>query len=214
MDVLIQSLPYLAKGALQTIWMALLAIAIGSVAGVVLGLATGSKSALVRGSIDMFIFLTRGIPVLVLMFITYYAFPAIGYRISSFAAVTVALAMYATAFYTDVVRGALAAVPRGQVEAARSLGIARLPTVFHILLPQAMKSSIPPWLNTSIVIVKSTSYAAIVGAWELTYAAKEIVERSLATFEIFGAVMACYFIICYPMSLLSRRLEKKVAVVH
>jgi len=214
MDLLIQSIPYLAKGALQTIWMAVLAIAIGSVSGLALGLAAGSKSRLVRGSIDAFIFLTRGIPVLVLMFITYYAFPAIGYRVSSFAAVTVALTLYAAAFYTDVMRGALAAVPRGQLEAARSLGIARVPTVFHILLPQAMKSSIPPWLNTSIVIVKSTSYAAIVGAWELTFAAREIVERTLATFEIFGAVMAVYFIICYPMSLLSRHLEKRAAVVH
>jgi His/Glu/Gln/Arg/opine family amino acid ABC transporter permease subunit len=214
MAVLIQSLPYLAKGAVQTIWMAALAISIGSLVGLVLGLAAGSKSKLVRGAIDTFIFLTRGIPVLVLMFITYYAFPAVGYRVSSFAAVTVALTLYAAAFYTDVMRGALAAVPRGQLEAARSLGIARIPTVFHILLPQAMKSSIPPWLNTSIVIVKSTSYAAIVGAWELTFAAKEIVERTLATFEIFGAVMAVYFIICYPMSLLSRRLEQRAAIVH
>jgi polar amino acid transport system permease protein len=214
MDALMQSLPYLAKGAVQTIWMAALAISIGSLAGLVLGLAAGSKSRVMRGAIDTFIFLTRGIPVLVLMFITYYAFPAVGYRVSSFAAVTVALTFYAAAFYTDVMRGALAAVPRGQLEAARSLGIARIPTVFHILLPQAMKSSIPPWLNTSIVMVKSTSYAAIVGAWELTFAAKEIVERTLATFEIFGAVMAAYFIICYPMSLLSRRLEKSATVVH
>ncbi len=214
MSVLTQSLPYLAKGAVQTILMAILAIAIGSVIGLVLGLAAGSRSRLTRGAIDTFIFVTRGIPVLVIMFITYYAFPAVGYRVSSFTAVTVALTLYAAAFYTDVMRGALAAVPRGQLEAARSLGIARIPTIFHILLPQAMKSSIPPWLNTSIVIVKSTSYAAIVGAWELTYAAKEIVERTLATFEIFGAVMAAYFIICYPMSLLSRRLEKRAAVVH
>ncbi|HTP97702.1 MAG TPA: amino acid ABC transporter permease [Casimicrobiaceae bacterium] len=214
MSVLTQSLPYLAKGALDTVVMAALAIAIGSVLGLGLGLAAGSRSTVVRGAIDAFIFVTRGIPVLVIMFITYYAFPAVGYRVSSFAAVTVALTLYAAAFYTDVMRGALAAVPRGQLEAARSLGIARIPTVFHILLPQAMKSSIPPWLNTSIVIVKSTSYAAIVGAWELTYAAKEIVERTLATFEIFGAVMAAYFIICYPMSLLSRRLEKRAAIVH
>lgn len=214
MDVLLQSLPYLAKGAVQTIWMSALAIAIGSLVGLALGLAAGSKSRLARWAIDTFIFLTRGIPVLVLMFITYYAFPAVGYRVSSFTAVTVALTLYAAAFYTDVMRGALAAVPRGQLEAARSLGIARIPTVFHILLPQAMKSSIPPWLNTSIVMVKSTSYAAIVGAWELTFAAKEIVERTLATFEIFGAVMAVYFIICYPMSLLSRRLERRTAVVH
>ena len=214
MDVLLQSLPYLAKGALQTVWMSVVAIFVGSVAGLVLGLAAVSRFTALRWAIDAYIFVTRGIPVLVLMFITYYAFPAMGYRVSSYAAVTVALALYATAFYTDIMRGCLQSLPRGQTEAAKSLGMGRLSIIFDILLPQAMKSSLPPWLNTSIVMVKSTSYSAIVGAWELTYAAKEVVERTLATFEIFGAVMLFYFAICYPLSLLSTHLEKKTAVVH
>lgn len=214
MDVLVQSLPYLAKGALQTVWMAVVAIFVGSVAGLALGLAAVSRFTALRWLIDAYIFVTRGIPILVLMFITYYAFPAMGYRVSSYTAVTVALALYATAFYTDIMRGCLQSLPRGQTEAAKSLGMGRMPIIFDILLPQAMKSSLPPWLNTSIVMVKSTSYSAIVGAWELTYAAKEVVERTLATFEIFGAVMLFYFAICYPLSLLSTHLEKKTAVVH
>jgi len=214
MDVLVQSLPYLAKGALQTVWMAVVAIFVGSVAGLALGLAAVSRFTALRWLIDAYIFVTRGIPILVLMFITYYAFPAMGYRVSSYAAVTVALALYATAFYTDIMRGCLQSLPRGQTEAAKSLGMGRMSIIFDILLPQAMKSSLPPWLNTSIVMVKSTSYSAIVGAWELTYAAKEVVERTLATFEIFGAVMLFYFAICYPLSLLSTHLEKKTAVVH
>jgi His/Glu/Gln/Arg/opine family amino acid ABC transporter permease subunit len=214
MDVVVQSLPYLLKGALQTIFMAVTAILIGSIAGLALGLAAVSRVTALRRTIDAYIFVTRGIPILVLMFITYYAFPAMGYRVSSYTAVTVALALYATAFYTDIMRGCLQALPRGQTEAAKSLGMGRLAIIFDILLPQAMKSSLPPWLNTSIVMVKSTSYSAIVGAWELTYAAKEIVERTLATFEIFGAVMLFYFAICYPLSLLSGHLEKRTAVVH
>ncbi len=200
------------KGAVQTLWMAAIAVFIGTLLGLVLGFAAVSRYLIVRGLIDAYIFVLRGIPVLVLMFITYYAFPAMGYRISSYAAVTVALVFYAGAFYTDVVRGALRALPRGQTEAAKSLGIRRTWIVLDILLPQAIKPSIPPWLNTSIVMVKSTSYAAIVGAWELTYASKEIVERTLATFEIFGAVMLFYFVICYPLSLAARRLEKQTVV--
>ena len=135
-----------------------------------------------------------------------------GYRISSYAAVTVALVIYAGAFYADVVRGALSSLPRGQTEAALSLGIGHGRVLLHILLPQALKPSMAPWLNISIVMVKSTSYAAIVGAWELTFASREIVERTLATFEIFSAVMVFYFIICYPLSLLSRRLEQQLVI--
>ncbi len=214
MDVLLQNLPYLMKGAVQTIWMSLLAVVFGTLLGLCLGFAAVSRFRTLRAVIDTYIFLIRGIPVLILMFITYYAFPAMGYRISNYAAVTIALVIYAGAFYTDVVRGALQAVPRGQTEAAKSLGIPRKWIVLDILLPQAIKPSIPPWLNISIVTVKSTSYAAIVGAWELTYASKEIVERTLATFEIFSAVMLFYFVICYPLSLLSRRLEKQSVVVN
>jgi polar amino acid transport system permease protein len=214
MDLLIQSLPYLMKGAVQTVWMSVLTVFFGTLLGLGLGFAAVSRWRLLRTAIDAYIFLIRGIPVVVLMFITYYAFPAMGYRVSAYAAVTVALVAYAAAFYTDVVRGALRAVPKGQTEAAKSLGIGRKWITLDILLPQAIKPSIPPWLNTSIVMVKSTSYAAIVGAWELTYASREIVERTLATFEIFSAVMLFYFIICYPLSLIARRLEKQAAVVN
>jgi His/Glu/Gln/Arg/opine family amino acid ABC transporter permease subunit len=211
MDLLLQSLPYLMKGAVQTLWMALAAIVVGTWMGIVLGFAAVSRFLVVRVLIDAYVFVLRGIPVLVLMFITYYAFPAVGYRISNYAAVTVALTLYAAAFYTDIVRGSLRSLPKGQTEAAKSLGMSRSWIVLDILAPQALKHSISPWLNTSIVTLKSTSYASIVGAWELTYASKEIVERTLATFEIFGAVMVFYFILCYPMSLAARRFEKQIA---
>lgn len=214
MDALLQSLPYLAKGAVQTVLMSVITLVVGTALGLVLGLAAVSRYTWVGRLIDAYTFVTRGIPILVLMFVTYYAFPAVGYRVSPYVAVTVALVLYAAAFYTDVIRGALQAVPKGQAEAAKSLGVSRRWIVVDVLLPQAIKASIPPWLNTSIVMVKSTSYSAIVGGWELTYAAKETVERTLATFEIFGAVMLFYFVICYPLSLLSRRLEKRAAIVH
>lgn len=214
MDVLIQTYPYLLKGAWQTVQMSLATIVLGTLLGLALGLIAVSRSAVLRALVDSYVFLMRGVPILVLMFITYYAFPAVGYRISSMAAVTVALILYAGAFYADVVRGALRALPRGQTEAAMGLGLPNRWILFEILLPQAVKPSLPPWLNTSIVMVKSTSYASIVGAWELTYASKEVVERTLATFEVFTAVMLFYFAICYPLSMLSRRLEKQAAVSH
>lgn len=214
MDVLIQTYPYLLKGAWQTVQMSLATIVLGTLLGLLLGLIAVSRSGVLRALVDSYVFLMRGVPILVLMFITYYAFPAVGYRISSMAAVTVALILYAGAFYADVVRGALRALPRGQTEAAMGLGLPHRWILFEILLPQAVKPSLPPWLNTSIVMVKSTSYASIVGAWELTYASKEVVERTLATFEVFTAVMLFYFAICYPLSMLSRRLEKQAAVSH
>jgi His/Glu/Gln/Arg/opine family amino acid ABC transporter permease subunit len=214
MNVLLQSLPYLAKGALETLWMSVVAVGGGTLLGLVLGIAAMSRLSFLRSLIDAYVFAVRGIPILVLMFVTYYFFPAVGYRISNSAAVTLALVLYAGAFYTDIVRGALSAVPRGQTEAAKSLGIRRLSVILNIVFPQAIAPSVPPWLNTSIVIIKSTSYASIVGAWELTYASREIVERTLDTFWIFGGAMIFYFVICYPISFAASRLGRRTVVHH
>lgn len=201
-------------GAVQTLWLSALTIVLGTVVGLLCGLAASAAPRPVRWVIAGYVFFVRGIPVLVLMFITYYALPALGYRMSNYVAVAIAMVVYAGAFFTEVVRGGLAALPRGQTEAAKSLGMRRLKIIYDILLPQAVRPALAPWLNNSIVMVKSTAYASIVGAWELTYAAREVVERTLAAFEIFFGVMLIYFLICWPMSALSRRLESRTAVIH
>ncbi len=84
----------------------------------------------------------------------------------------------------------------------------------EVVLPQATRIAIPPLLNNSLIAIKQTSYASIVGAWELTYAAREVVERTLASFQIFLGVMLIYFVICYPLALLARWYEKRVAIAH
>jgi ABC-type amino acid transport system permease subunit len=168
----------------------------------------------VRAAITGYIFVLRGIPVLVVMFLGYYAFPALGLRVDAYVAVGVAQIVYVGAFTAEIVRSAILSVHPGQVAAARSLGMRRGAILREVLLPQAVRIAIPPLLNNSLTAVKQTSYASIVGAWELTYAAREIVERTLASFQIFLGVMAIYFAICYPLSLLARWYEKRLTVAH
>lgn len=207
MDTLFSNLGYLMQGAVQTIWLAVVAIVCGTVIGLILGPIAIFGSRVVTGLIALYVFVLRGIPVLVVMFVFYYAFPAMGLRVGAYGAVGIALIVYAGAFFTEVVRGALASVPRGQIEAGRSLGMSTRQVLFELMFPIALPLGAPTWLNFSVVLVKSTAYASIVGAWELTYAARETVERTLEPFSIFGGVMVMYFIICYPLSLWSRRLE-------
>jgi polar amino acid transport system permease protein len=83
-----------------------------------------------------------------------------------------------------------------------------------VVLPQATRIAIPPLLNNALTAVKQTSYVSVAGVWELTYAAREVVERTLASFQIFLGVMAIYFLICYPLSLLARASERRFKVVH
>ena len=213
-SVLLTNLPYLLRGALVTLWLALIVVTLGTLLGTGLGILAAGNSRMMRAAITVYIFALRGIPVLVVMFLGYYAFPALGLRVDAYVAVGLAQIVYVGAFTAEIVRSAILSVHPGQVAAAKSLGMRRGAILREVLLPQAVRIAIPPLLNNSLTAVKQTSYASIVGAWELTYAAREIVERTLASFQIFLGVMAIYFAICYPLSLLARWYEKRLTVAH
>ncbi len=213
-DVLIANLPYLMRGAVVTLWLALAVVVLGTLLGIALGIlaAVGGRAA--RALVTAYIFVLRGVPVLVVMFLGYYAFPAMGFRVNAYVAVGLAQIVYVGAFAAEIVRSAILSVPSGQMAAAKSLGMRRGKILVQVILPQAVRIAIPPLLNNALTAVKQTSYASIVGAWELTYAAREVVERTLASFQIFLGAMAIYFLICYPLSRIAGWCEKRTAYVQ
>jgi His/Glu/Gln/Arg/opine family amino acid ABC transporter permease subunit len=181
---------------------------------VIVGLCASVGGRFVQALVTTYIFVLRGIPVLVVMLLGYYAFPALGFRANAYFAVGVAQIVYIGAFVAEIVRSAVLSVPAGQIAAGKSLGMLRIGILRHVVLPQAARIAVPPLLNNSLTAIKQTSYISVVGAWELTYAAREVVERTLAAFQIFLGVMAIYFLICYPLSLLARWCEKRLLVAH
>jgi ABC-type amino acid transport system permease subunit len=138
----------------------------------------------------------------------------LGLRVNVYVAVGLAQAIYVSAFAAEIVRSAILSVPPGQIAAARSLGMRRYKILTEVVRPLAVRIAIPPLLNNSLTAVKQTSYASIVGAWELTYAAREVVERTLASFQIFLGAMVIYFVICYPLSVLASWCERRTAIAH
>lgn len=213
-DILFSNLPYLLKGAVQTLWLALVGVGIGTIFGMVMGVVSAMAPAFIRWLITGYVFVIRGIPVLVWMFLAYYALPELGLIVGDVTAVIGALILYTGAFVTEIARGAILAVPKMQIEAAKGLGMRRMTMLRLVILPQAMAMSVPPLLNNSVMMIKATAYVSVVGVWELTYAAREVVERTLAAFQIFLGVMLIYFIICYPLTIAARRLEKRFAYDH
>lgn len=213
-DILINSLPYLLQGATVTLWLSVVVVTLGTLLGIALGIVASIGGRLARGLVTAYIFVLRGIPVLVVMLLGYYIFPAFGYRVNAYVAVATAQIVYVGAFVAEIVRSAIQSVPQGQVAAAKSLGMRKLGILREIILPQATRIAIPPLLNVLLTAVKQTSYVSIVGVWELTYAAREVVERTLASFQIFLGVMAIYFLICYPLSLLARWSERRTLIAH
>jgi len=214
LPVLQSNLPYLLQAAVYTVVLSAVVIVAGVLLGIVVGTIASAAPAPVRWLINAYVFVFRGVPVLVIMFLGFYSFPAVGIRLDAYSAVAISMIVYVGAFVTEAVRGAIAAVPKGQIEAALSIGMRRMTMLREIIVPQALRLAIAPVLNISLMAVKQTSYASIVGAWELSFAAREVVERTLAAFEIFFGVMIIYFIICYPLAKAASLAEKRFSFDH
>ena len=213
-DIFFSNLPYLMKGAVQTIWLGLAGVGFGTVLGLILGILNAALGGVTAGLINIYVFIIRGIPVLVWMFLAYYMLPQLGLIIGDTIAVIGSLMIYTGAFVAEIARGAVLSIPKHQIDAAKGLGMNKFRTLWLVIIPQAMKMSIPPLLNNSVMMIKATAYVSVVGVWELTYAAREVVERTLAAFQVFFGVMCLYFLICYPLSIAARHLEKRFSYDH
>ena len=213
-DIFFSNLPYLMKGAVQTVWLGLAGVGFGTVIGLILGILNAAIGGVTAGFINIYVFIIRGIPVLVWMFLAYYMLPQLGLFIGDKFAVVGSLMIYTGAFVAEIARGAVLSIPKHQIDAAKGLGMNKFRTLWLVIIPQAMKMSIPPLLNNSVMMVKATAYVSVVGVWELTYAAREVVERTLAAFQVFFGVMCLYFLICYPLSIAARHLEKRFSYDH
>jgi His/Glu/Gln/Arg/opine family amino acid ABC transporter permease subunit len=208
MSVLVQSLPHLLRGAVSTLALAAAVLAVGTALGLAVGLLRvlpGRAGTVVGGAMQ----LVRAVPLLLLLFFIFFGLPALGVRIPTFPAAVLAMSLWMAANTAEVVRGGVQSISRGQFEAARSLGLGWASTMRFVILPQATRRMLPPFVGLCTILVKDTSLAAIIGVFELTRAAQETIERTLRSFEIYGAAAAIYFALCFPLTRLAARLETR-----
>jgi polar amino acid transport system permease protein len=214
MELLVNSLPLLAKGTATTLYLSAAAILVATALGMVLALLQLYGGFLLRLLVEAYLYVVRGVPLLVLLFAMYYALPYANIRIEPATGGILVIGVYFAAFMTEVFRGAVLSVPRGQWEAGRTIGLTTPRILLDVVLAQAARVAGPPYVNTCIMVVKGTSLVAIIGLADVTYIGKQIVERTLAPFVIFGAVALVYFAICFSLSRLGRHLERRVNYVH
>lgn len=214
MDLVLASLPQLARGAVTTVYLSAASALLATLLGLVLALIQLYGGIVLRPIVEVYLYLVRGVPLLVLLFAMYYALPYAGVQIEPVTGGILVIAVYFAAFMTEVFRGAVLSVSIGQWEAGRAIGLTTPRILSDIVLKQALRVAGPPFINTCIMVVKGTSLVAIIGLSDLTYVGRQIVERTLAPFEIFGAVALVYFAICFVLSRVGRHLEKRVNYVH
>ena len=205
-----QLLPQLLAGFAATLQLAAFALVIGTAGGVVLGCLHSWGGRLVRALLFCVLTLVRGVPLVVQVFAVFFVLPLYGLKFSAMTAAGIALTLFATMTGMEIVRGGIAAVPREQYQAARSLGFPFLAALTTIVLPQALRIMAPTLVNQGVFLIKATSVVSLFGVTEFMFTAKEQIERTLLGFEIMAIVWIAYTVVCYPLTLLGRRVEARL----
>lgn len=204
---------FLLQGVLWTLALTLVAGIGGGIAGFAVALARTSRSAWVRALSLGYVQVLQGTPLLILMFLGYFGFTMLGFQgLPAIVAAGVAMTLFASAYLGEIWRGCIEAVPRTQWEAAECLGLSRWGQLRFVVLPQALRIAVPPTVGFSVQIVKNTSLASVVGFVELAQAGKLVNNSTFQPLIVYVLVACLYFVMCWPLSLWSRRLERKLNV--
>ena len=199
-------------GLALTVLMALAALVASFPVAIVIGLGRTSAITPLRNTALAYTYVVRAIPLLLLIFWTYFAIPLItGYNISGTLTMVVALVVYEGAYLGEVVRAGINAVPQGQIEAARAMGMSYSQCMRKVVLPQALFNMLPSILNQFIMITKNTSLAYLIGTQEITFAAYQINNQLLTQpFQVYALLAGFYFVLCFSLSRLANWLEQAI----
>ena len=210
--LIVESIPFLLKGAVYTVQVSVLAIAFGLVLGWLFGLAAVSGVGVLRVITWAYVQFIRGTPLLVQIFLIYFGLPVVGLDLPAYWSGVIALGLNSGGFQAEIVRAGIESIDRGQTEAARSIGMSRFQTLLFILVPQTVRRVIPPLTNELVTLVKSSSLLSAIAALELTHAGQLIIARTFAPFEIYAAVALIYLVMVGLLSRVSTLLERRVFV--
>lgn len=216
---IIEAFPTLLKGALITLQLTAVSVALGSIGGIALGIARLSKIGIVRLLARVYIDFFRGTPLLVQLFMIYFGIPAfmksleLDFSFNQWGAAVLGLSLNSAAYLAEIVRAGIQSIETGQREASESLGLSSTQTMRYVVFPQALRRMVPPLGNEFITLLKDTSLVAVIGYQELFRQGQLIVARNFRSFEIFFAVALVYLALnimaSQAFSLLERKLDPK-----
>jgi glutamine transport system permease protein len=209
-ELINNSIPLLLTGAGITVEITALSVFFGFCIGIFVGVARLAKLRLIRYAAAVYVDFIRGTPLLVQIFLVYFALPAvIGSRVDPFLAAIAACSINSGAYVAEIIRAGIQSIDKGQMEAGRSLGLSWGQTMRYIVMPQAFKRIIPPLGNEFIAMLKDSSLVSVIGFEELTRRGQLIIARTYASMEIWAAVAIIYLIMTLTISRLVAYLERR-----
>src|SRR5215211_6305212 len=206
----VENLPLLLEGYRMTIVVSLLAMLLSLALGIVVAGMRTSPLAPLRWLATAYVEVFRNTPLLIQLYFYFFGLTRLGLRLSAFQAGVAALGIYTAAYVAEVVRSGVLSVDRGQRDAARALGLSYLQTQRYVILPQAIRTVLPPLGNLGIALVKNSALVSSIALADLLYVSDLIQSRTFRTFEVFTAVVVLYLSLTLPLALLVSRLERRL----
>jgi polar amino acid transport system permease protein len=214
MAAVLYALPFLLQGLLITLWVSALVVVFSLASGVILGVGLVYGPRPVQWLVRLFSDCIRGIPILVLIFVVYYGFPPLGIAIDSFWAGVVALTLFKAAQVIEYARGAIASIPKGQMEAGKAIGLTFVQRLQSVIFPQAIRRFLPPWINGVTDAVKGSALISLLGVVDLMQSINEVIGRTYEAMPLYLLGAFIYFVINYSLSLTSRYVERRYAYIR
>ena len=211
---MLYSLQFLGHGLLITLATSGLVVALALAVGMVLGAGVTYGPWFIAWPIRLFSDVIRGIPILVLIFFVYYGLPAVHVNLATFTAAVFALTLFSTAQVIEIVRGALQSIHHGQMEAGKAIGLTFVQRLAYVILPQALRRFLPPWLNSVVDAVKGSALVSLIGISDLMLEIQKVAGRTYEALPVYSVGALIYFAINYALSTLSRRLEARTAHIR
>ena len=204
----------LLLAARWTVVLSLIAFAGGGFLGALLLVVRLLPSSRLQVIVASYVQLFQGTPLLMQLFLAYFGLALFGFDTSAWMAATLALTLYTSAFLTEIWRGCVASIPKGQWEASGSLALSFGEQLRHVILPQATRIAVAPTVGFLVQVIKGTALASVIGFIELTKAGSMISNATFKPFVVFSCVALLYFVLCFPVSLYAKNLERKINVAR
>ena len=202
---------FLLGGLKWTLALSAIGFVLGAFAGLGVALARTSGGRTLERCVAGYITVFQGTPLLMQLFVVYYGLALIGLKLDAWVSVAIGFSLHASAFLGEIWRGSIEAVPKGQVEAAKALSLNYVSRMRDVILPQAIRISLPATIGFLVQLIKGTSLAAIIGFTELMRAGTIVSNQNFKPLLVLGLVCVLYFAICWPLSVYGARLERQLA---
>ncbi|CAB1076284.1 hypothetical protein D1AOALGA4SA_4081 [Olavius algarvensis Delta 1 endosymbiont] len=211
-QAIVEALPQLGTGLLNTLYLTFLGILLSSVLGLTCAVLRTSKNIVVRTLLAIYVEIFRNTPIVAQIFYLYFVLPTVGIKISAFNCGLIALVLHFNAYNIDVFRSGLEAVPAGLEEAGKALGLAGFQRLTFIIMPIALRVCLPALVNNYVAVLKNTAYVSIIGVMELTFVAGAIVADDFTFMEMYSTISLLYILLVFGLTWSLRLVEKRYAI--